>query len=67
MSFRRDFITKPIFALARTALPPMNVPREAKLPVQTADESVLVLSIVTQSYGTPSVSAAICVWTVREP
>src|SRR5437763_13916750 len=24
MSFRRDFITKPIFALARTALPPMS-------------------------------------------
>jgi hypothetical protein len=54
-------------AAKRTALPPMNVPREAKLPVQTADESVFVLSIVIQSYGTPSVSAAICVWTVREP
>src|SRR6266550_6201777 len=24
MSFRRDFITKPIFALARTALPPLS-------------------------------------------
>jgi hypothetical protein len=45
----------------------MNVPREAKLPVQTADESVFVLSIVIHSYGTPSVSAAIWVWTVREP
>jgi hypothetical protein len=30
-------------------LPPMKVPREANVPVQTADESVFVLSIVTQS------------------
>ena len=37
------------------------------MPVQTADESVFVLSIVTQSYGTPSVSATICVCTVFEP
>ena len=54
-------------AASRTALPPMNVPRDANVPVQTADESVFVLSIVTQSYGTPIVSATICVWTVREP
>ena len=45
----------------------MNVPREANVPVQTADESVFELSIVTQSYGTPSVSATIWVWTVFEP
>ena len=36
-------------AARRTALPPMNVPREANVPVQTAEESVFVLSIVTQS------------------
>ena len=36
-------------AAKRTALPPMNVPREAKVPVHTAEESVFVLSIVTQS------------------
>ena len=36
-------------AASRTALPPMNVPREANVPVQTADESVFELSIVTQS------------------
>ena len=36
-------------AASRTALPPMNVPREANVPVQTAEESVFVLSIVTQS------------------
>ena len=48
-------------AARRTALPPMNVPREANVPVHTADESVFVLSIVTQSYGTPSASATICV------
>ena len=45
----------------------MNVPREAKVPVQTGDESVFVLSIVTQSYGTPSVSATIWVCTVLDP
>ena len=45
----------------------MNVPREANVPVQTAEESVLELSIVTQSYGTPRASATICVWTVFEP
>jgi hypothetical protein len=54
-------------AAKRTALPPMNVPREAKVPVQTAEESVLELSIVTVSYGTPSASATICVWTVFDP
>src|SRR6059036_1948957 len=54
-------------AAKRTALPPMNVPREAKLPVHTADESVFVLSLVTHSKGTPSVSATICVCTVRDP
>ena len=36
-------------AAKRTALPPMNVPRDAKLPVQTADESVFVLSFVIHS------------------
>ena len=30
-------------------MPPMNVPREANVPVQTAEESVFELSIVTQS------------------
>src|SRR5260221_221451 len=54
-------------AARRTALPPMNVPREANVPVQTADESVFELSIVTQSYGTPSASATICVCTVFDP
>jgi hypothetical protein len=41
--------TRAFSAAKRTALPPMNVPREAKLPVQTGEESVFVLSIVTQS------------------
>ncbi len=45
----------------------MNVPREANVPVQTADESVFELSIVTQSYGTPSVSATIWLCIVFEP
>src|SRR6059058_3952588 len=45
----------------------MNVPREAKVPVHTAEESVLELSIVTQSKGTPRASATIWVWTVFEP
>jgi hypothetical protein len=36
-------------AAKRTALPPMNVPREANVPVQMDEESVLELSIVTQS------------------
>src|SRR6266704_3032267 len=45
----------------------MKVPREAKVPVHTADESVFELSMVTQSKGTPSASATSCVWTVFEP
>ena len=36
-------------AATATALPPMNVPREAKVPVQRGEESVLETSIVTQS------------------
>ena len=31
-------------AAKRTALPPMNVPRDANVPVQTGDESVFELS-----------------------
>ena len=41
------------------ALPPTNVPREANVPVHSGEESVLELSSVTHSYGTPIVSAAI--------
>ena len=54
-------------AARRTALPPMNVPREANVPMQNAELSVFDVSIVTQSYGTPSVSATICECTVFEP
>jgi hypothetical protein len=37
----------------------MNVPREANVPVDTVEEPEFELSIVTQSYGTPIVSATI--------
>ena len=36
-------------------------------PVQTGEESVFELSYVTQSYGTPMVSATIWVWIVFDP
>ena len=38
-----------LVAATATALPPMNVPREANVPVQSGEESVLETSIVTQS------------------
>jgi hypothetical protein len=37
------------WAATAIALPPMNVPREANVPVHRGEESVLELSIVTQS------------------
>ena len=45
----------------------MKVPRDANEPVQIGEESVFETSIVTQSYGTPIVSATICVCTVFDP
>jgi hypothetical protein len=50
-----------------TAMPATKVARDANVPVQRGDESVFELSKVTQSYGTPSVSAAICDWIVLAP
>src|SRR5262249_40094403 len=49
--------SRALAAARRTALPPTNVPRDANVPVHRGDESVLVLSSVTHSYGTPIVSA----------
>src|SRR5262249_2568661 len=50
-----------------TALPATKVARDAKVPVQTGEESVFELSYVIHSYGTPSASATIWLWIVFEP